>query len=77
MRSGTLYPAMRSATKVRSSSSAGGGALGYRREAQMRDVRDAKVDDPALLDGAAGPPLVLLAAATDTDPGWDRALLLS
>jgi lantibiotic biosynthesis protein len=51
--------------------------LGYRGEAQMRDLPNATVDDPDLLDGAAGPPLVLLAAATDTDPGWDRALLLS
>jgi hypothetical protein len=51
--------------------------LGYRGEAEMRDLPKATVDDPALLDGAAGPPLVLLAAATDTDPGWDRAMLLS
>lgn len=51
--------------------------LGYRGEAQMRDVPHAKADDPALLDGAAGPPLVLLAAATAIDPGWDRAMLLS
>jgi hypothetical protein len=42
----------------------------------VRDLRGAEVD-ATLLDGAAGPPLVLLAAATDSDPGWDRALLLS
>ena len=35
------------------------------------------VDDPTLLAGAAGTALVLLASATDHDPGWDRALLLS
>jgi len=51
--------------------------LGYRSEAEMRNVPRAMADDPALLDGAAGPPLVLLAAATHTDPGWDRAMLLS
>jgi hypothetical protein len=51
--------------------------LGYRSEAQTRNVPRAKVDDPALLDGAAGPPLVLLAAATAIDPGWDRAMLLA
>ena len=37
----------------------------------------ADVDDPTLLAGAAGTALVLLASATDHDPGWDRALLLS
>ena len=36
-----------------------------------------EIVDSTLLEGAAGPPLVLLAAATDTDPGWDRAMLLS
>jgi hypothetical protein len=50
--------------------------LGYRGEARLRERRGAEVD-ATLLDGAAGPPLVLLAAATDTDPGWDGALLLS
>jgi lantibiotic biosynthesis protein len=51
--------------------------LGYRGEAELRDLRGAEVDSPVLLDGAAGPALVLLAAATDADPAWDRALLLS
>ena len=51
--------------------------LGYRGEAQTWTVPHAKVDDPALLDGAAGPTLVLLGAATTIDPGWDRAMLLS
>jgi hypothetical protein len=50
--------------------------LGYRAEAQLRDSRGIGVD-ATLLDGAAGPALVLLAAATDMDPGWDRAMLLS
>jgi lantibiotic biosynthesis protein len=36
-----------------------------------------RVDQPGLLDGAAGIPLVLLAAATDVDPSWDRLFLLS
>jgi lantibiotic biosynthesis protein len=51
-------------------------SLGYRAEPLVRDLRGAEVD-ATLLDGAAGPPLVLLAAATDSEPGWDRALLLS
>jgi hypothetical protein len=35
------------------------------------------VDQPALLDGAPGVVLVLLAAATDADPTWDKLFLLS
>jgi hypothetical protein len=35
------------------------------------------VDRSGLLDGAAGVALVLLAAATDTEPRWDRLFLLS
>ena len=35
------------------------------------------VDNPGLLDGAAGVVLVLLAAATDEEPVWDRMFLLS
>jgi len=50
--------------------------LGYRAEPLVRDLRGPEVD-ATLLDGAAGPALVLLAAATQSDPGWDRALLLS
>jgi hypothetical protein len=50
--------------------------FGYRAEAQIHELRGPE-GDATLLDGAAGPSLVLLAAATDTDPGWDRALLLS
>ncbi len=50
--------------------------FGYRAEGRLRDLRGAEVD-ATLLDGAAGPALVLFAAATETDPGWDRALLLS
>lgn len=34
-------------------------------------------EDPGLLDGAAGVALVLLAAASDVEPGWDRAFLLA
>ncbi len=36
-----------------------------------------QVDQPGLLDGAAGVALVLLAAATGTAPGWDRMFLLA
>jgi lantibiotic biosynthesis protein len=50
--------------------------LGYRAEATVRDLRGPEAD-ATFLEGAAGVSLVLLAAATDTDPGWDRALLLS
>jgi class I lanthipeptide synthase len=35
------------------------------------------VDRPGLLDGAPGVALVLLAAATDVEPTWDRLFLLS
>jgi len=45
----------------------------------MRDVEPdgRKVDRPGLLTGAAGVALALLAAATDVEPTWDRAFLLS
>ncbi|NMO51809.1 lanthionine synthetase C family protein [Actinoplanes sp. TBRC 11911] len=35
------------------------------------------IEDPGLLDGAAGVVMTLLAAATDTEPTWDRLFLLS
>jgi hypothetical protein len=35
------------------------------------------VADPGLLNGAAGVALALLAAASEVEPAWDRALLLS
>jgi hypothetical protein len=38
---------------------------------------DRRVDQPALLDGVAGVVLVLLAAATDVEPYWDRLFLLA
>jgi hypothetical protein len=38
---------------------------------------DNPVDQPGMLDGAPGVALVLLAAATDREPAWDRAFLLS
>lgn len=38
---------------------------------------DNVVDQPGLLDGAPGVALVLIAAATDAEPAWDRAFLLS
>lgn len=36
-----------------------------------------RVDQPGLLDGASGVVLVLLGAACDTEPAWDRLFLLS
>ena len=36
-----------------------------------------RVDQPGLLDGAPGVVLVLLAAAMDTEPTWDRLFLLA
>ena len=36
-----------------------------------------RVDEPGLLDGAPGVVLVLLAAATDVEPTWDRLFLLA
>src|SRR5271166_3237476 len=36
-----------------------------------------RVDQPGLLDGAPGVLLTLLAAATDVEPFWDRAFLLT
>jgi lantibiotic biosynthesis protein len=50
--------------------------FGYRSEARLRELWGFEVD-PTLLNGAPGPALVLLAAATDADPGWDRAMLLT
>jgi hypothetical protein len=38
---------------------------------------DNPVDRPGVLDGASGVAMVLLAAATDTEPSWDRLFLLS
>ena len=38
---------------------------------------DNPVDQPGLLDGAAGVALVLIAASTDAEPVWDRLFLLS
>lgn len=37
----------------------------------------ARVDQPGLLDGAAGVALTLLAASAGPEPGWDRLFLLS
>ncbi|MFG1796343.1 lanthionine synthetase C family protein [Nocardia sp. NPDC049149] len=48
---------------------------GYRFGFRCTDT--APQDRPGLLDGAAGPALALLAAATDVPPQWDRMLLLA
>src|SRR6266542_3420042 len=47
--------------------------LGYR----SFEPSGARVDQPGLLDGAPGVAMVLLAAAADVDPAWDRLFLLS
>jgi hypothetical protein len=47
--------------------------LGYR----SLEPGGQQVDQPGLLDGASGVPLVLLAAATAVEPAWDRLFLLS
>lgn len=36
-----------------------------------------RLDNPGFLEGSSGVALALLAAATDTEPAWDRLLLLS
>jgi hypothetical protein len=41
------------------------------------DPEGRKLDNPGFLEGASGVALTLLAAATDTEPAWDRLLLLS
>jgi hypothetical protein len=38
---------------------------------------DHEIEQPGLLDGAPGVALVLLAAATEVEPTWDRLFLLS
>jgi hypothetical protein len=50
-----------------------GSILGFR----SVDTTGARVDDPGLLDGAAGVCLVMLAATTPAEPSWDRLFLLS
>jgi hypothetical protein len=47
--------------------------LGYR----SLEPGGRRVDQPGLLDGAPGAMLVLLAAATDVEPTWDRLFLLA
>ncbi|MEV0991279.1 lanthionine synthetase C family protein [Streptomyces sp. NPDC049949] len=42
-----------------------------------REAADVAVDRADLLDGAAGVAMTLLAAATGTEPAWDRMFLLS
>jgi hypothetical protein len=41
------------------------------------EFNDREVDQPGLLDGAPGVALVLLAAASEVEPSWDRLFLLS
>jgi len=48
-------------------------ALGFRN----LEVADHEMDQPGLLDGSPGVALVLLAAATNVEPTWDRLFLLS
>jgi hypothetical protein len=56
--------------------------LGCYREDSLLGFRnieyaDREIDQPGLLDGSPGVALVLLAAATGVEPGWDRLFLLS
>lgn len=48
-------------------------ALGYR----AVEMFETRVDQPGLVDGAAGVMAVLLSAAVEVEPAWDRAFLLS
>jgi hypothetical protein len=41
------------------------------------EIAGHEIDQPGLLDGAAGVAIVLLAAATSVEPTWNRAFLLS
>lgn len=54
----------------------GVGIGGFRTWAEV-DGGQGFVDDASFLGGSAGIGLALLAAVTDTDPAWDRLLLLS
>lgn len=54
----------------------GVGVGGFRTWAEV-DGKQGFVDDASFLGGSAGIGLALLAAITDTDPAWDRLLLLS
>ena len=48
-------------------------AFGYRNV----EPGGTRIDQPGLLDGAAGVALVLLAASTPVEPTWDALFLLS
>jgi hypothetical protein len=50
-----------------------GAALGY----PAVEMFDTRVDQPGLVDGAAGVMGVLLSASVEVEPAWDRAFLLS
>ena len=54
----------------------GAGIGGFRIWSEVNGAQD-WVADASFLGGSAGIALALLAATTDTDPGWDRLLLLS
>ena len=54
----------------------GVGVGGFQAWAEV-DGKQGFVDDASFLGGSAGIGLALLAAITDTDPAWDRLLLLS
>jgi hypothetical protein len=47
--------------------------LGFR----AMDFNGQRIDQPGLLDGTPGVALVLLGAACDVEPAWDRLFLLS
>lgn len=56
---------------------AGEGVGGFRMWGDLGENQQGWVDDASFLSGSAGVALALLSAVTDTDPEWDRLLLLS
>jgi hypothetical protein len=73
LRAGALLWAERT-LRMRSPS---GGIGGFRSRPPDVDGQPVWHDTPGLLQGGAGIALALLAAATGTEPCWDRSLLLS
>ncbi len=55
----------------------GSGIAGYQSHIDSDATPGGWRTDPGLLTGTAGLALALLAAATEIEPEWDRALLLS
>ena len=73
LRDGAAYWAGRALAKLRP----GEGVGGFAAWRPWEDREHPWAADPGLAVGAAGAALALLAAASDVEPEWDRALLLS